>query len=406
MPLSADHVPIIFALRSSKQVQQHLNRPLMEDRAEAEYFVKEITAEMSKGAYLYWAIIRKGADEPVGTICLWQFDRQRTQADLGYELVAEAQGQGVMTEVLQRIIAYARDTLGLHLLQACTHRDNTPSTRLLGSAGFIYLEKADFEEGMVVYGKYIRGLPAYLQRIGLPPLAQPNMVELQRAHLYSIPFENLDIHLRRPISIQLDEVFRKLVHDRRGGFCYEQNVLFCWALQELGYKAHLVQAQVYAKKTETYGPPFDHMAVWIETSEGPFLADVGYGNSPLAPIPIADGAEAEGTAGRYRLEDMDDRQYRVSHQEKEGWMPDYIFDLRPRRIEAYEPMALYHQTASESPFTQKRLITLPQPNGGRLSISGNQLKITTPDGTQRVEELPDEPAFHRALWDYFKVKLT
>lgn len=405
-PLSAEHTGIIFELRSSEQVQQYLNRPLMRDWAEAKYFIEEITAGMQSGEFLYWVIYRQRAKTPIGTICLWQFNRERTQADLGYELLPDAQGQGVMTEVLPRIIAYARDTLELQLLQACTNRENTSSLRLLRSAGFTYLEDADFDEGMVVYGKYIKGLPAYLQRIGLPPLAQPNMVDLQRAHLFSVPFENLDIHRRLSISLRFEDVFRKLVHDRRGGFCYEQNSLFRWALLELGYEAHLVQAQVYSTKKKEYGPPFDHMAVWLETPAGPFLADVGYGNAPLAPIAIEDGAEVQGTAGRYCMERMESGRYQLSHKKGGQWIPDYMFDLQARRMEEYEPMALYHQTAAESPFTQKRLISLPRPEGGRVSISGNELKITAADGEQKVAVLEDEQAFQRALAQYFGFSLS
>ena len=403
--LSAEHTGIIFELRSNEQVQQYLNRPLMRDWVEAEYFIKEITAGMQNGEFLYWVIHRKGAETPIGTICLWQFNRERTQADLGYELLPDAQGQGVMTEVLPRIIAYARDTLELELLQACTNRENTPSLRLLRSAGFTYLEDADFEEGMVIYGKHLTGLPAYLQRIGLPPLAQPNMVDLQRAHLFSVPFENLDIHRRLSVSLRFEDVFRKLVYDRRGGFCYEHNSLFRWALLALGYEAQLVQAQVYSTKKKEYGPPYDHMAVWLETPAGPFLADVGYGNAPLAPIAIEDGAEVQGTAGRYRLERMEGGRYQLFHKEGGQWIPDYIFDLKARRLEEYEPMALYHQTAAESPFTQKRLISLPQPDGGRVSISGDELKITAADGQQQVELLDGESAFRRALARYFGFSL-
>jgi N-hydroxyarylamine O-acetyltransferase len=396
---------MIYELRASEQVKRYLNRPLMLDHREAEEFVEEMVYGMRKGIYLYWVIVRRADEQLLGTICLWQFNAPRTQADLGYELLTNFQGQGVMTEVLSRIIAYARDTLGLERLYAFTHRENTPSKHLLAAAGFTYEKDAEYEANHVIYAKYLTGLPAYLQRIGLPPNSKPSLLELQQAHLYQVPFENLDIHLGLSVSIQFEDVFRKVVHQRRGGFCYEHNSLFRWAMGELGYRAHLIQAQVYSKDKEEYGPPFDHMAVWVEMEEGPYLADVGYGNAPLIPMPVQHGATAEGTNGAYYIAAISKGSYQLYHKEGGAWVPDYIFGLHARRLEEFEPMALYHQTASESPFTQKRLISLPLRDGGRVSISGHELKITAADGSQEVTELATEEDFLRALKRYFNVWL-
>ena len=360
VPLSAAYTETIYKLRASEQVKRYLNRPLMLDTKEAEDFIREITHGMRHGIYEYWVILRREDQQPLGTVCLWRFDAKRSQADLGYELLPHAQGRGVMTEVLARIIAYARDTIEVQRLYAYTHRDNTASIRLLASAGFIYEQEAKYEADHVVYAKYLTGLPAYLQRIGLPPMAKPSLQELQQTHLHAVPFENLDIHLGRSISIQLEDVFRKIVSQRRGGFCYEQNSLLRWALLELGYRAHLIQAQVYSRGKDEYGPPFDHMAVWVETEEGPYLADVGYGNAPLVPMPVVHGATAEGTNRQYKIEEIRPGSYQLCHWSGKDWAPDYIFSLHTRQIDEFEPMALYHQTAAESPFTQKRLISLPQ----------------------------------------------
>jgi N-hydroxyarylamine O-acetyltransferase len=102
---------------------------------------------------------------------------------------------------------------------------------------------------------------------------------------------------------------------------------------------------------------------------------------------------------------MEGKWYQVFHDSDGKWIPDYIFDLQARRIEEYEPMALYHQTAAESPFTQKRLISLPRLDGGRVSISGKELKITAANGEQQIEALEDEQAFQRALAQYFGFSL-
>ncbi len=403
-PLARQHAVDIFELRSSPEVSRYLDRPLMKRPEEATEFVAYIEEGTPQGDYLYWVIERKEDKQVAGTICLWRFDQQRSRADLGYELKPAFQGQGIMGEALQRVVRYARDTLSLYRLYACTNEANEASLRLLKRANFTFERKLFEDPNMQVFVLHFQGLPAYLQRIGLEPFSKPGLVELHRAHLFSIPFENLDIHLGRAVSIQQEDIFRKLVQQRRGGFCYEHNGLFRWALQQLGYTAHLVQGQVYSTERKEYGPPFDHVAVWVETPDGPFLADVGFGNAPLVPMPVRDGAEEEGTSGRYRLEFLPKGQYRISHREGREWVPDYIFDGQPRRVEECEPMALYHQTSQESPFTQKRLISLPKPEGGRVTISGNELIIKGDNGPSKVE-LEGEDSFREALSAHFGVVL-
>ena len=78
----------------------------------------------------------------------------------------------------------------------------------------------------------------YLSRIGYRGTRTPNadtLRALQLAHLQTIPFENLDIHLRRPILLDLERLFQKLVVLRRGGLCYELNGLFAALLRALGF---------------------------------------------------------------------------------------------------------------------------------------------------------------------------
>jgi len=401
-PLAERYATDILELRADEEVSRYLDRPLMQRPEEALSFVREIMEGMAAGDYLYWVIVEQEQSNVLGTICLWQFNAERSQADLGYELKPAAQGKGAMTEAMWRVVEYARDSLGLQRLYACTHPDNQPSLRLLAKANFTHERKLG--PTLTLYLKHLQGLPAYLQRIGMMPSARPSLPELQRAHLHHIPFENLDIHFGRSISIRQPDIFRKLVHHRRGGFCYEQNGLFQWVLAALGYEAKLVQAQVYSTKKGEYGPPFDHMAIWVETESGPYLADVGFGNAPLVPLPIRHGAEAEGTAGTYRMEALGDGWHKVSHQTEEGWMPDYIFDSQARRPAEYEPMALYHQSSQDSPFPKQPLISLPEPAGGRVTISGRELKISK-GGQQHTYRIESDEEYEKLLRQHFGVEL-
>ncbi|MBL8045525.1 MAG: arylamine N-acetyltransferase, partial [Anaerolineales bacterium] len=100
----------------------------------------------------------------------------------------------------------------------------------------------------------------YLQRIGytgsLTPTAE-TLRGLHRAHLYNVPFENLDIALGRPIILEETKLFEKIVRQHRGGFCYELNGLFAWLLRQLGFSVEMLNARVY-DDAATPGPDFDH----------------------------------------------------------------------------------------------------------------------------------------------------
>lgn len=399
-PLSPDHEELVFQIRSNALIRRYLDRPLMQSRAEAAEFIDWIRKGTAQGKYLYWAILSKTDNSALGTICLWRFNAKRTAADLGYELLIRAQGHGYMREAMAAVLDYARYQLQLEWVHAVTHRDNAPSVSLLRYMGFDRHDESHRLGDNIIYSKPTGGLPAYLERIGLSPNAKPDLNTVQAAHLHSIPFENLDIHLDRPISIRLQDVYRKIVHHRRGGFCYEQNQLFAWVLRALGYEAQLIQAQVYSTEKEAYGPPFDHMAVWVNLSEGPVLADVGFGNASISPIAIKDGATAENEAGRFQIRQLNDHQYLLSQWQDNQWTPNYRFDDTPRRIEDYTVMAHYHQTSPESPFPKKRLITQAHPDGRRVTLTDQELKVTE-DGQKQVTPLDQEQTFEKMLLQHF-----
>jgi N-hydroxyarylamine O-acetyltransferase len=134
-------------------------------------------------------------------------------------------------------------------------------------------------------------LKAYFERIGYDGPSQPDsetLCALHRTHLFAVPFENLDIHLKRPIILEEDRLYAKIVHQRRGGFCYEHNGLFAAVLRELGFEVTLLEARVGAKTWDA-GQPFDHMALLVDLEER-WLADVGFGD--IHPIHISPGSES------------------------------------------------------------------------------------------------------------------
>jgi N-hydroxyarylamine O-acetyltransferase len=217
---------------------------------------------------------------------------------------------------------------------------------------------------------------AYLDRIGLekkPETDLAGLTLLHRAHLYAIPFENLDIHLGRPLSLDPDDLFAKIVEKHRGGFCYEQNLLLATVLRSMGLAVDLLQAQVRAPDG-SLGEPFDHMTLRVHLPEGLVLADVGFGESFHDPLPFDGAWHGQPHGPSYRVVTRD-RSLRVERREgEEGEEGEaaaaadaYLFDSKPREPDEYLTMFEHHQSSPESIFTRGFVCSLALPEG-RVSV--------------------------------------
>jgi ribosomal-protein-alanine N-acetyltransferase len=142
----------LLKLRSDEQVNRYLNRPPTTTIADAQAFIDKI---LNAGS-TYWAIRLKNAPGLIGTICLWNFDTEKSMAEIGYELMPDHQGKGIMNDALQAIIGYCFDELQLRILAAVTHPDNEASAKLLKRNGFELDEENEFvsegdADGLMVY---------------------------------------------------------------------------------------------------------------------------------------------------------------------------------------------------------------------------------------------------------------
>lgn len=236
---------------------------------------------------------------------------------------------------------------------------------------------------------------AYLDRIGYTGPTDPNAPTLAALHLrhaLSVPFENLDIHLKRPIVLDYERLFDKIVTRHRGGFCYELNGMFTWLLRELGFKVTMHNARVHEGDGK-YGIEFDHMTLRVELDE-PWLADVGYGEFIREPLRWVEGLEQREEFGTYRLMREGDV-WRAENQHPNGkWWTDYIFTLRPHQLADFAEACVYQQTSPDSTFTQKRVATLATPDG-RVTLSDTRLIVTR--GDQRDEQPIKDEAEYRTL---------
>lgn len=232
---------------------------------------------------------------------------------------------------------------------------------------------------------------AYLERInyrGSLAVTAKTLRELQVAHLLAVPFENLSIHSAEPIILDDNALFEKIVVRRRGGFCYELNGLFAALLRELGFEVAMISARV-ANAEGTLGPDFDHMTLLVTIAQdGPaqrWLADVGFGDSFLEPLPLDSRQEQTQGVRSYRI--VAEEPYLILMQRESigEWKAQYRFTLQPYNYADYAEMCGYHQTSPDSHFTKARICTRATPEG-RVTLSGMRL-ITTIHGKERTERL-------------------
>jgi N-hydroxyarylamine O-acetyltransferase len=245
---------------------------------------------------------------------------------------------------------------------------------------------------------------AYLARLGYTGARTPSLDVLRalhERHLLRVPFENLDIHWKRPIVVDEAAFLRKVVEERRGGFCYELNGAFGALLRALGFEVANLSARVPKSTGEGLGPPFDHMALLVTLDDGSrWLADVGFGDSFFSPLSLDTREEQTDRNGVYRFE-QDGEDWRYLSQRDAGWSLEYLFSLEPHALHEFAPMCDFQQYSAESGFTKKRVCTLATETG-RITLADSKLIVTT---GRSKEEVPVSTAeWSRVLEETFGIR--
>jgi N-hydroxyarylamine O-acetyltransferase len=202
---------------------------------------------------------------------------------------------------------------------------------------------------------------AYLARISYDGPRTPTaevLRALQERHLLSVPFENLDIHWKRPIVVDTERFLHKIIEERRGGFCYELNGAFAWLLRELGFDVQYLSGRV-PTRDGGIGPPFDHMALLVTIDGTRWLSDVGFGEFSLHPL------EVDGDNGEFEIVQGDDEWEIRRNGELE-----YRFTLEPHELHEFAPMCDYQQFDPRSHFTQRRICSIATPEG-RITLAAD-----------------------------------
>jgi N-hydroxyarylamine O-acetyltransferase len=250
-------------------------------------------------------------------------------------------------------------------------------------------------------------ITAYLTRLNYNGSLEPTLATLtalHQAHLLAVPFENLDIHLGRPIILDEESLFNKIVGEQRGGFCYELNGLFAALLRDLGYQVTYLSARVINREGVA-GPEFDHLALRVDLDK-PYLVDVGFGDGFLRPLELY-RSEPQFQDGRfYRIKATEKSEAFILEQREEEaeWEGCYLFTLTPYQFQDFAAMCHYQQTSPLSAFTRRKVAIrrLPQ---GLVKLRDWQLFVETSQQKQE-QSLQTQEEYLKVLREFFGIKLN
>jgi arylamine N-acetyltransferase len=254
-------------------------------------------------------------------------------------------------------------------------------------------------------------LNAYFDRISYRGAAEPNLDVLQglvTAHTRSIPFENLDPIMGVPVDdLSPEALADKLVHRRRGGYCYEQNGLMGYVLAEVGFRVRRWAGRVIW--TVPPGAPLPAqthtvLAVSFPGSQGSYLVDVGFGGqTPTSPIRIETGSVAQTTLEPYRLEDRGDGlvlQARIRGE----WVPLYEFMTRTAPEIDLKVGSWFVSTHPSSHFVSSLMVARVT-DDARVNLAGRDLTVHRAGASEKIR-LADAAAVVDTLRDRFGINVA
>jgi len=254
-------------------------------------------------------------------------------------------------------------------------------------------------------------LNGYLDRIHFGGVAEPTLDALQAlvsAHTRAIPFENLDPLMGTPVDdLGPDALTAKLVHRRRGGYCYEHNGLMGYVLAELGFRVRRLAGRViWTLPPDAPVPAQTHtvLAVTFPGSQGSFLVDVGFGGqTPTSPIRIETGSVQQTTLEPYRLEDRRDGLV-LQAQIRGEWVPLYEFSTRTAPAIDLKVGSWFVSTHPSSHFVTG-LMAARVTDDARLNLAGRILTVHRAGGSEKVR-LDDAAAVVDTLTERFGVNVA
>jgi N-hydroxyarylamine O-acetyltransferase len=250
---------------------------------------------------------------------------------------------------------------------------------------------------------------AWLDRIAYKGPHTPELETLRgvvEAHSAAISYESIDVLLERPPKLDLGSLQRKMIAGGRGGYCFEQNMLFRGGLRSLGFDVTSLQARVVRGLAIDAPRPMLHMVLQVNLPEGPFLADVGFGNlAPTAPLRMSADLEQDTPHEVMRFIGMGDE---LTLQSRLGdrWAHIYRVVLLPRVDAEYEICNWFTASHPDSPYRSNLIAARPGPNRTRITLFNARLNVRHATGEVERRTLGDKSEYRDVLADTFGLKLS
>jgi N-hydroxyarylamine O-acetyltransferase len=250
---------------------------------------------------------------------------------------------------------------------------------------------------------------AWLRRIGHEGSRAPTLETLRAvvaAHSATISYESIDVLLDRPPKLDLGSLQQKMIAGGRGGYCFEQNMLFRAGLRSLGFTITSLQARVVRGLTIDAPRPALHMVLRVDLPEGAFLADVGFGNlAPTAPLALSPNIEQETPHETMRFIQMGD-ELTLQSKLADRWEHIYRVVALPRVDAEYEIANWFTASHPDSPYRSNLIAARPGPDKTRITLFNARLNLRS--GTGEVERitLGDVSDYRTVLADMFGLRLS
>lgn len=232
-------------------------------------------------------------------------------------------------------------------------------------------------------------IDAYFERIGFSGSIAPTVETLEALHALhpaAIPFENLDTLVGVPVRLELRNLEQKLLFEKRGGYCFEQNLLFKAMLEDLGYDVTGLAARVHWNQPLEDERPLSHMVLLVGVNGTDYIADVGFGSVTLtAPLRLRADTEQQTPHETFRLVGGEPT-WRLEVGIGGEWRPVYSFETEPRSFEDY--VGFNDLIQADTNF-RDNVLAARHEKDRRITLRNRDLKIHTTGGETERQTLAD-----------------
>jgi len=245
-------------------------------------------------------------------------------------------------------------------------------------------------------------LKHYFKRIGYEGSPKLDFETLRAIHQLQsdmITYENLDVQLGRPVGRAIAPIFEKIVVQGRGGWCYEQNGLLCWALEALGFRVSQHAGGVM-RDANGQGSVGNHLVLIVDIDK-PYLADCGFGDGIIEPLPLAVGRYAQRGLG-FALSETDDGWWRF-HNHAHGAAANFDFRSEPADQALLDERCHWLQTDPQSGFVLNAVCQRYH-HDAHYTLRGKVLK-TLRDGVVEQRQLADQAEYETVLSEVFALRI-